>query len=771
MAGVIEVLLTNVLVASALALGIGLLALRLRRPALLHSLWILVLLKLVTPPVVSVGVLPAKTTRFEAASAIEESIEDEEAVAAGAALGDSGAEAPGDRVPRSVETAPGSAAEPPALGLRAEVSAAPGAPASTLDYAFLVLGAWLAGSLLVFLVALVRAARFRRLLARGEPAPAIVQGRARRVAACLGLSRCPAVHLIPGRVSPLVWALPFTRPRLVVPSGMVEQLSRDELESLLAHELAHVKRRDHWVRWLELLVTGLFWWLPLVWLVRRNLRTVEEQCCDAWVVWSLPGRAEAYARALLHTVAFLADTRTAMPPVASGARHVRQLERRLTMIMERTPPRMLGTAARLAVAVAAVLMLSFLPTWAQESREDEHRAAKLKLHRIERAIVELRKAGLHREVEHLARLAERLRAHLDQIDAVNGKKIPHRALPPRPPRPPRSPLEAQKRRLAELHAHIDRLKQAGEHEKARAAYEELKARHRALKEAQAEFTVQHAAQTQAESARGAGAAERQRKILLLERHLAELKALREKAIQAERGPGPGEIEEKIDRATRELDRARRALETFEARVQHRTHRGLPGEDGRERAASALDERAVDEARARIEAEERDRKRAAIARLHALEDERAILQKRLQEARDSGRITEAEKLERNLEALTKKLVVAGPWFERRIRGPEGEPRKAGEARLEWRWLDREREAAHRLERMLKEHQQAIARQRQVIDVLEQTLAETTSRYDHLRREVRKLEHELQKLKSHKLHDELDWKKLKKQDKAEKKRRKV
>jgi len=770
MAGVIEILLTNVLVASALALVIGLLALRLKRPALLHSLWILVLLKLVTPPVVSVGVLPAKNARFEAASAIEDAIEDGETVSAGARPRESSPVAPGNAVPRSIELASGAAAEPTAVGRRAEVPAAPAAPAASVVFAFVVLVGWLAGSLLVLLVALVRAARFHRLLARGKPAPAAMQGRARRLAACLGLSGCPAVHLVPGRVSPLVWALPFTRPRLVVPSGMLEQLSRDELESLLAHELAHVKRRDHWVRWLEMLVTALFWWLPLVWLARRALRSAEEQCCDAWVVWSLPGRAEAYARALLHTVAFLADARTAMPPVASGARHVRQLERRLTMIMERTPPRMLGTAARLTVAVAAVLMLSFLPTWAQESREDEQREAKLKLHRIERAIVELRKAGLHREVEHLARLAERLRGHLDRIDAVNGKRIPPRPAPPKPPRSPRHSLAEQERRLAELHAHIDRLKQAGEHEEARAAYEELKAEQEEMEEARAEFAEQLAARTRAESALKNGAAERQRKILLLERHLAELKALREKAIQAERGHESGEIEEKIDRVTRELDNARRALATFEARVQHRTIRSLSPDEARKRAESALDERAVRDARARIEADERARKRAEIAQLDALEDERAILQKRLQEARVAGLDTEAEKLERNLEDLSEKLVELERRAQRPRPGPEGERRKGRDARVQWIELDRKGEAAHRLERMLKEHQQAIARQKQVIADLERILAETTNRYDVLRREVRKLEYELQKLKSRDV-IELEMKQPKKAHKEEKKGRKV
>ena len=80
----------------------------------------------------------------------------------------------------------------------------------------------------------------------------------------------------------MLWAI-GGRPRLLVPSELWSATSLDERTSLLLHELAHLKRRDHWVRWLELIVGGLYWWHPAVWWGRRLLREAEEQCCDAWV--------------------------------------------------------------------------------------------------------------------------------------------------------------------------------------------------------------------------------------------------------------------------------------------------------------------------------------------------------------------------------------------------------------------------------------------------------------------------------------------------------
>ena len=95
-------------------------------------------------------------------------------------------------------------------------------------------------------------------------------------------------------------------PRARAAAGrLLERLDDDQLAALLAHELAHVRRGDHWVRRLEFIVLGLFWWYPLAWWARTRLQAAEEECCDAWVVEALPARA--YASAIVATVDFLAN--------------------------------------------------------------------------------------------------------------------------------------------------------------------------------------------------------------------------------------------------------------------------------------------------------------------------------------------------------------------------------------------------------------------------------------------------------------------------------
>jgi hypothetical protein len=159
----------------------------------------------------------------------------------------------------------------------------------------------------------------------------------------------------------MLWALAGP-PRLLLPETLWGLLSADQQDALLAHELAHLRRGDHWVRRLELLALGLYWWHPVAWLARRELRDAEEQCCDAWVVWALPGAAAAYAAALVETVAFLSEARSTVPAGASAAGHVHRLKRRLTMIVRGTTPRGLGGAGLAAVMALGALLLPLLPT-------------------------------------------------------------------------------------------------------------------------------------------------------------------------------------------------------------------------------------------------------------------------------------------------------------------------------------------------------------------------------------------------------------------------
>jgi hypothetical protein len=165
------------------------------------------------------------------------------------------------------------------------------------------------------------------------------------------------VYFLPAGVSPMLFGLGRGL-RLLVPQRLWEKLDDDERASLLLHELAHLRRRDHWVRGFELVVTIAYWWNPLAWWARRELRAAEELCCDAWVTWSMPAAADAYARALVEAVDFMCVSRSrpVLPAMASGIGAFRHLKRRLVMIQQRQGSRGLGWAGAAGVAVAATVL-------------------------------------------------------------------------------------------------------------------------------------------------------------------------------------------------------------------------------------------------------------------------------------------------------------------------------------------------------------------------------------------------------------------------------
>jgi beta-lactamase regulating signal transducer with metallopeptidase domain len=166
----------------------------------------------------------------------------------------------------------------------------------------------------------------------------------------------------------MLWAL-VSRPRLIIPRELWKRLSSSQQSLLLAHELAHLRRGDHTIRLFELLVTAIFWWLPVVWWARQALRDAEEECCDAWVVWAFPEDARPYADTLLDTIDFLNPSRPSEPLLASGFGRAQHLRRRLTMIMLGTTPRRLGWASAMGTFAVSAVLLPLTPSWAQKTQE------------------------------------------------------------------------------------------------------------------------------------------------------------------------------------------------------------------------------------------------------------------------------------------------------------------------------------------------------------------------------------------------------------------
>ncbi len=371
MTWVVETALVNAVLASGLAL-LALAASRWsRRPALVHALWVLVLIKLVTPAVWELPVPVAldraanesgsalasglrlfvremppeqpQTPTFSRVPAGRASVPE----AAAPAL-DPDPVPSNDAVAEAIALSPVSATAPPS------VPPAPRLSAGQIAW-FAVLIVWLAGSLAWLWVNGVRMRRFQRCLREAQPVDDDLAARGRELAAQMGLKSCPRIVLLDAPVSPLLWGC-GRRTSIVLPAELFEQLGESERDALLVHELAHFRRGDHWVRVLELLVLGLYWWHPVTWLARREIERTEEECCDAWVVGQFPDTPRSYAEALLATIDFISERCVVLPPAASGVADVPAIERRLRQIMGGRVQKSLSRTTRwLLVGLSAIL--------------------------------------------------------------------------------------------------------------------------------------------------------------------------------------------------------------------------------------------------------------------------------------------------------------------------------------------------------------------------------------------------------------------------------
>jgi bla regulator protein blaR1 len=350
----LEIGLSNALMATLLAVLAITISRICQRPALTHGLWLLVLLKLVTPPIYAVSVpWPARgdappTVISQGPVASSPTPQD----------GSFSNEDTGSELWIIERVAPRD------NGYVFEEAPAHATSTVSLSWTQVLAPVWVVGSLFWFAWLGAQVFRFRRALTLARPAPATIQDQARALAGRLGLDEYPAVWLMPGIVSPMLWSV-GGQSRVLFPKKLLDLLDRDQRGALLMHELAHWRRRDHWVRFLEVIVLGLYWWHPVVWWARRELREAEEQCCDAWVVSTLAAD-RVYATAILQTVAFLSQSRCTLPIPASGIGQVPELRRRITMIMQGGTPRSLSWAGFTGLVALGLLSLPLVPLRAQD---------------------------------------------------------------------------------------------------------------------------------------------------------------------------------------------------------------------------------------------------------------------------------------------------------------------------------------------------------------------------------------------------------------------
>lgn len=216
----------------------------------------------------------------------------------------------------------------------------------------LLLSLWATGVLFVFGrlgLGLVVAHRIKS--AASFPLPEELQANFYRLARRLSITR--PVRLMNSAIVQAPTLIGWFRPVVLIPLGCLSGLSTAQIEAILAHELAHIRRHDYLVSVLQSIVEALLFYHPAVWWVSKTIRKERENCCDDIAV-EISGNALIYARAL----SLLEEHRSTMPAftlVVTGGSLTMRIKRLLGLQKgpALTQPMAFG-ALTLMIAVAAV---------------------------------------------------------------------------------------------------------------------------------------------------------------------------------------------------------------------------------------------------------------------------------------------------------------------------------------------------------------------------------------------------------------------------------
>ena len=176
-----------------------------------------------------------------------------------------------------------------------------------------VIGFWLAGVLFLLCrlnVGLIAASRLKFFAV--EPAAAEIQNIVHTLRLRLGVERVVKVLNSVRVEAPIV--IGWLRPVILLPLGWATGMSTLQIEAILAHELAHIRRQDYLISLFQSVMETVLFYHPAVRWVSNQIRREREHCCDDIAVTACGDRL-AYAKAL----SLLEERRSSMPAGVFGA--------------------------------------------------------------------------------------------------------------------------------------------------------------------------------------------------------------------------------------------------------------------------------------------------------------------------------------------------------------------------------------------------------------------------------------------------------------------
>ncbi len=176
--------------------------------------------------------------------------------------------------------------------------AEPSEPTPSLTWQGLTLLAWATIAVALLLLLAQRALFVTDLVAQADPAPASLQEALEECCCRMGLTRPLVLKVSPNATSPAVCGL--LKPVILIPRNLVPKLRPRDLQAVLLHELAHVRRGDLWINLLQTLLQIVYFYNPLLWMANVIIRRVREKAVDEAVLVAMGETARQYPETLVN---------------------------------------------------------------------------------------------------------------------------------------------------------------------------------------------------------------------------------------------------------------------------------------------------------------------------------------------------------------------------------------------------------------------------------------------------------------------------------------
>jgi beta-lactamase regulating signal transducer with metallopeptidase domain/Leucine-rich repeat (LRR) protein len=312
-----------------------------------YCFWLLVFVKLVIPPTLSLptglgywlgDLLPAESVSTETAetSTIENF---------------AGSKLPYTRSPEPFISVP--ASEIPAVETNVIEAVAP-----AINTQGIIFIGWLIGELLLISLFLQKTFFVRRIIAQSKPAESRLQEILGDSCQKLGIRKKIELRISNNLHSPAACGL--LSHKIILPVSLHKQFSSEKLRTTMLHELAHIKRKDIWVNYLQTLLQIFYFYNPLLWIANIIVRRIREQAVDETVMVYLGQKADTYSSTLVD----IAEIAFAKPSLGLNMIGVVESKKALVARIRHITSRPFPTSVRLGAFRTIVIIIAafiFLP--------------------------------------------------------------------------------------------------------------------------------------------------------------------------------------------------------------------------------------------------------------------------------------------------------------------------------------------------------------------------------------------------------------------------